>query len=316
MQKTFKADVTDEGTVTAVIATLGVKDHDGDVAFKENFPADGHQLIMSAYNHKSWQGELPYGFGTLKVSDTEAIVNGQFFMDTTQGANAHKTVKAMSEAGLQEWSYSLRDIESHRGEFKGDRVRFLDSFSMHEFSPTIKGAGLGTRTLEIKGDKQLSSMISRLLDDAGNARWGDSGSYVYLDDFDVDAETAVFCVRDWAAGTRESYQVDFTRTDTSVVLGDTETPVESTTAYLPKSLKFSEHSDRVMVQVKGLIDRASEVMTLRAEKGKSISEESRTQIVKLREQIDVLLATPTPSADIDEEMHKLFLKSMQQLTKE
>lgn len=313
MHKTFKADVTDEGTVTAVIATLGVKDHDGDVAFKDSFPEDGHTLVMSAYGHSSWKGALPYGFGTLKVSDTEAVVEGEFFMDTEQGANAFKTVKNMSKAGLQEWSYSLEGIVSHKGAYKGEPVRFLDSFGMAEFSPVIKGAGLETRTVDIKGEKQLSSMITRLLDDAGNARWGGSGSYVYLDDFDVDAETAVFCVRNWDAGTRESYQVDFTRTDTSVTLGDTEIPVESTTAYLPKGLKFSEHSNLVLAQVGGFIDRANEVMTLRATKGKSISDESRTQILKLREQLDTLLATP-PSA-VDEEMHKLFLKSMSQFAR-
>lgn len=315
MLKLFKADITDEGVVSSVISTFGVVDHDGDVTSKSSFPDDGHPVIMSAYNHQSWKGALPIGYGSITTTDTEAHFKGQFLMDTTHGVDAFRTVKALSGQDLQEWSYSLRDIKSSATVVKGKSARHLDSFEVAEVSPVIKGASIGTRTIDIKSveGKQLSSMLSRLLADAGDARWGASGSYVYLDDFDIDSETAVFCVRNWDTGTRESYQVDFTRTDTSVVLGDAETAVVSTTAYLPKGLKFSEHSNLVLTHVGGLIERANEVMTLRAEKGKSISEESKAQLVVLRDQLEKLLQTATPPIAIDEELQSLFLKSMRQL---
>lgn len=314
MRKTFKAEVTEDGTVTAIIATLGVRDHDGDVAFKDSFPEDGQPLVMSAYNHKSWEGALPYGHGTLRVTDTQAKVSGQFFMDTTQGLNAFRTVKAMSDAGLQEWSYSYHGVKSHKGQHQGEQVRFLDKFSMHEFSPVIKGAGLDTYTESIKGAKQLSSMIAELLTDEGKARWGGNGTYVYLDDFDPDTETAVFCTRNWDTGESDMIQVDFSRTDTSVTLGDAETPVVSTTQYLPKGIKFAEHSKLVLAQVDAFCKRATEVVTLRAEKGKSISEESKAQILKLHDQLAELLADPPPNTTpLDDEVLKAFIRSQKTL---
>lgn len=317
MRKTFKAEVTDEGTVTAVIATLGVKDHDGDVAFKSSFPADGTKLVMSAYGHKSWDGQLPLGFGTLEVSETEAVVKGQFLMDSDQGRNAYVTVKALSEQGLQEWSYSLTDIKAHRDTFKGETVRILDSFEMKEFSPTLKGAGIDTRTLAIKDHpdvKQSDVMLRELLCEAGCARWPSPNNYVYLDDFDVDEGWVVYCVRDWGTGEREMYQVDFTRTDTSVTLGEEETPVVSTSLYLPKGIKFAEHSRLVLAEVEEFAKRAGEVVSLRAQKGKSISEESKSQILKLRECLDGILAsTPTQDQPVDEELVQLFLRSQRAL---
>ncbi|WP_433233731.1 hypothetical protein [Actinomadura nitritigenes] len=41
-------------------------------------------------------------------------------------------------------------MEYSFGEFKGQRVRFLDSVKVHEVSPVLLGAGVGTRTLSAK----------------------------------------------------------------------------------------------------------------------------------------------------------------------
>lgn len=317
MQKTFSGEfkILDEaqGIVEAAISTFGVIDSDGDVTSKSSFPADGHPVIMSAYNHQSWKGALPYGYGSISTTDTEAQFKGQFLMDTSHGADAFRTVKALSEQGLQQWSYSLTDIKAHKGNIGTKMARFLDSFDVAEVSPVIKGASVDTRTLNIKGTKQLSSMVAELLTEAGKARWGGSGSYVYLDDWDPDTETAMFCVRNWDSGEMGLIQVDFTRTDTSVTLGDAETPVVSTSQYLPKGIKFAEHSDLVLVQVEAFIKRANEVVTLRAEKGKGISEDSKSQIVKLRDQLEELLATPTNHDPLDEELLKAFIRSQKQL---
>jgi hypothetical protein len=67
-----------------------------------------------------------------------------------------------------------------------------------------------------------------------------------------------------------------------------------------------------LAQVDAFIKRAGEVMSLRAEKGKCISEESKAQILKLREQLDVMLADPSDPS-LDEEVLKLFLRSQKQL---
>jgi hypothetical protein len=312
MRKSFQGEVKvkGEGTVEAVFSTYDVIDHDGDVTSKSSF-SDGSQVIMSAYNHQSWKGAPPWGYGTIHAGEDEAVFKGQFLMNTTHGADGFHTVKALSEQGLQEWSYSLGDVVSHKGLHKGAPARYLDSIVVTEVSPVIKGASLDTRTLSIKqadGGKQLSNMVCRLLCDAGSVRWGGDNNYVSLDDYDIDADTAVFRIRDWMAGGVRYVQVDFTRTETAVTLGDTETDVEWTTQYLPKGLKFQEHSTVVMAQVKSLIGRAQEVMSLRAEKGKTLSEDSRQQLMALQADLDLLTKVdPTPTTTPDDAALKLYL---------
>lgn len=240
MRKSFVGEVKilDEvkGEVGAVISTLDVIDHDGDVATKAGFPT-GIPVIMSAYNHQSWKGALPLGYGTIETTDDEAHFKGQFLMNTSHGADAFHTVKALSEQGLQEWSYSLSGIQSHKGLKDGKPARFLDSFGVTEVSPVIKGASIGTRTTSIKG----------------------------FEDDDDDVQ--------------------------------------------PKNLQFAEHITLVMAQVKALIERASQVMVLRAEKGKSMSDETRTQLMALYEEIGSLVKVQS-TTEIDSDIQTLWLQSI------
>lgn len=193
----------DRGEVAAVFSTFDAIDSDNDVTLKGAF-SDGAPVAISAYGHRSWSGELPVGKGRIRELSTEAVMEGRFFMDTQKGLDTFRTVKAMSEedSPLQEWSYSLDNIKSRRGEFDGKQVRFIESVDVTEVSPVLKGAGINTRTLATKG------------------------------------------------------------------------------------AKFSEHASSVLADVDGLITRATEVMALRAQKGKGLGDESA-------ELLDVL------SADLD-----------------
>lgn len=145
-------EIKDEskGEVTAVFATLGVRDHDGDFTRDGAF-IDGAPVRISAYGHKSWDGLLPVGKGVIRVKGKRAILEGQFFMNTTHGRDTFETVKELSEAGLQEWSYGFDINEYSFGEEKGEQVRYLDRVTVHEVSPVLLGAGIGTRTLSAKG---------------------------------------------------------------------------------------------------------------------------------------------------------------------
>jgi len=147
-----RVEIKDEakGEVTAVFATLGVRDHDGDFT-REGAFTDGAPVRISAYGHKSWQGQLPVGKGVIRVKGKRAILEGQFFMNTTHGRDTFETVKALSEDGLQEWSYGFDIDEYAFGEVDGQRVRYLDKLTVHEVSPVLLGAGIGTRTLSAKG---------------------------------------------------------------------------------------------------------------------------------------------------------------------
>lgn len=298
----------DQGVISGVFCTYDVVDRDGDVHRKGCF-AEGAKVVISAYGHKSWEGELPVGVGTIHTQGNEARFEAKFLLDTPHGMSTWQTIKALSDEGLQEWSYSLYDVEAERGQFQGKSVRFINKVGLvKEVSPTLMGAGINTRTLDTKGAdvKQLVSMVSRLLSDAGRARWETGYSYVYVDDFDLDAGTVVYCVIDYSEGTRESYmvQVDFTRTDTSVSLGETETHVEATTLYLPKGSKFSEHKDVALRGLKSLVEMAVNRLAERGTEGKSTTEQTDayTELVAelepLKSAIDEA-ATQPPLADDD-----------------
>jgi hypothetical protein len=153
----------DKGLVEAVFSTFNVIDADGDVTLPGAFD-DGAEWMISAYGHKSWDGVLPVGKGVVRVTDTEAIMDGQFFMDTVGGLETFKVVKAMGS--LQEWSYSCSPDKYSYGEFEDKDVRFLEHIRPGgEVSPVIKGAGIGTRTTAVKSGLTFSDEAGAVLAD-------------------------------------------------------------------------------------------------------------------------------------------------------
>lgn len=150
MQKTITGVTVkdaEKGTVSAVFSTFDVIDKDGDVTSKDAI-TDGAEVVISAYGHQSHYGALPVGKGIIRTTDTEAILEGQFFLDTAVGKDTFTTVKNLGPLG--EWSYSLHDVKAHPGEFDGQQVNFLDSIFVKEVSPVLRGAGVNTRTLGVK----------------------------------------------------------------------------------------------------------------------------------------------------------------------
>lgn len=294
------------GTVRAVIATLNVVDKDGDWT-PNGAVTDGQAVVISAYGHKSWDGELPVGHGAISEVGNEVVFEGQFLLNTPQGQATFATVEELTKAGLQEWSYSLHDVESERAMKDGRSVRVLKRIGLiKEVSPVLRGAGVNTRTLQIKAEddgetKQLASSLARLLRDAGRSRWGAEyphWRYTWVDDYDVDAGTVVYEIEERDVAPR-LVQVSFERTDTSVALGDDEVEVHRTAAYLPKGMKFSEHASEVLAEVRGLTARATEVVALRAEKGKSISAESGDLLKQVADALRGLetIGAPEPASD-------------------
>lgn len=138
----------DKGLVTAVFATFNVKDKDGDVTLPGAF-TDGQEIVISSYQHTSWQGGLPVGKGRIRTTKTEALVDAQFFLDTTAGRDTFNVIKALG--ARQQWSYGFDTLEADRGTFNGEDVQFLKKMLVHEASPVLVGAGVNTRTLSAKG---------------------------------------------------------------------------------------------------------------------------------------------------------------------
>jgi hypothetical protein len=140
----------DRGEVEAVFATFNVIDLDGDVTVPGAFP-EGEQVPISAYGHASHGSALPVGMGKIRTTDTEAILDGKFWLDTAAGREHFDVVKKLGGKG--QWSYGYDPIEAERGQFDGQDVRFLKRLGVLEVSPVLQGAGIGTRTLSAKASK-------------------------------------------------------------------------------------------------------------------------------------------------------------------
>lgn len=151
----------DKGLVEAVFATFDVVDLDGDVTLKGAFD-DGAPVRISAFGHGSWSGLLPVGKGVIRTTDTEAVLEGNFFMNTAHGRDTFETVKQLGD--LAEWSYSLDDVEAEYGEMAGKSVRYLKRVTgITEVSPVLRGAGIGTRTLAVKGQQTFVDEATAVL---------------------------------------------------------------------------------------------------------------------------------------------------------
>ena len=138
--------VTSEGKVSAVIATLNTKDHDGDVTLAGAF---GTQSVrLSTWNHGSWGEGLPIGKGTISEKGDEAIFSGRFFMGMQSARDTFEAIKGLEDLG--QWSYGFHILDAERGMHDGVSVQFLKRLQVTEVSPVILGAGLNTRTLAMK----------------------------------------------------------------------------------------------------------------------------------------------------------------------
>lgn len=153
----------DKGEVVAVFATLNVIDKDGDITLPGAFE-NGAKTRISAYQHQSWLGALPVGKGVIRETKNEAVMEGRFFMDTAHGADTFTTVKEMGD--LQEWSYGYDSLEFSFGEEDGQQVRFLKKQLVHEVSPVLLGAGVGTRTLTAKSGMKFAEHLESVVADA------------------------------------------------------------------------------------------------------------------------------------------------------
>lgn len=138
-----KAD-SETGEVEAVFSTLNVIDHDGDVTLPGAF---GEQrVVIEAWNHNLQAP--PVGKGVIRETQSEAILEGAFFLGTASGKEHHQVVKALGDQ--QEWSYTFRILEADWGVFEGEEVRFLKRMEVAGVGPVTRGAGIGTRTVAVK----------------------------------------------------------------------------------------------------------------------------------------------------------------------
>lgn len=155
IQAALKA-VDDEGTFEAVIATLGVIDHDGDVV--EAGALTGQTVsLMPAHDSMS----VPLGKATIIERGDDVIAVGKFNRGVSAGKDWHEAIKfdLAHPPAVQEWSWGYRvKAENQRlGQLNGEDARFLSLIDAEEISPVLRGASIGTRTLEAKAHKTETS---------------------------------------------------------------------------------------------------------------------------------------------------------------
>lgn len=156
----------DKGLVSAVFSTFGVVDLDKDIV-EPGAIKDGTPIRVSAYGHASWGGfaaaMLPVGKGTIHTDQKKAWADMEFFMDTAHGKDTFGTIKGMGE--LQEWSYSLRNITAKEDTVNDEMVRRITSVDVHEVSPVLLGASIGTHTMSVKSGLKFQEHIDAVLAD-------------------------------------------------------------------------------------------------------------------------------------------------------
>lgn len=161
--------IADTGKVRAVFATLGVVDNQGDIIMPGAIE-QGKAVRISAYNHASWGNSMPVGKGTISELGNELVFDGQFFLDTDGGAETYKTVKNLGD--LAEWSFGFDVLEKSYEVIEGTERRKLLKLDTYEVSPVLLGAGINTRTLDIKsadhGAKTYQEHAELILEDVAD----------------------------------------------------------------------------------------------------------------------------------------------------
>lgn len=338
-----------EGKVSAVFSTFDVVDKDGDVT-PASAIEDGAEFVVSAYGHKSWSGELPVGKGTIRTTQSEAIADMQFFMDTTQGRDTFNAVAELAKSGLGEWSYGFDILDGSPGVFDGKEVRFLNSVKVHEVSPVLQGAGVNTRTLSVKsagnqsdaGKAAYMNAIRPHSTATDNGDWNSTRAKSSIPaDATVNDLRGIFawCSPEGDPEAKSSYKfphhdeqgnaniracivgiaqlngaggksAGIPDSDRRGVYNHLKLHLEDAGREAPElrenlnvdSLKFSDECAGVLASVSSLIERAQEIMSMRAKKGRPLGSGAAellqwldTEMKSLRALID------TPQVDMARE---------------
>jgi len=151
-RKIFKAEnvqLSDEGNISFNFATLNVKDHGGDI-IPNNAIENGKTVLLSSWNHTSWNAGLPIGKGTINEKGDKLVFDGAFNLKTQAGRDHYETVKF--NGALQEYSFGFDVLKKSTttDTETGDNVRLLDKLNVFEASPVLLGQGINTGTNSIK----------------------------------------------------------------------------------------------------------------------------------------------------------------------
>lgn len=283
--------IADAGQVKAVFATLGVVDHDGDIILPGSI-VNGQTVRMSAYNHASWGGALPVGKGTIVEIGNELVFNGQFFMDTEGGAETYKTVKGLGDLGEWSFGFDVLDKAVSVDQVSQQEVRLLKKLNVYEVSPVLLGAGIGTRTTDIKarGHEEKGAIPSHSTDTTDEAWSGpDNEKNVLMVSgagkggaANVRACRAGIGILNGARGgtTIPSSAKQGVYDHLARHLRDAGLEAPELASKDDEGLRFKDHADMVLDDAKDFVARAQSIADLRQEKGKEPASEKNRDNLK------------------------------------
>lgn len=162
----------DAGHGLARLATLSGVDSDGDTyaagAFSWKEGGEQWAPMLPAHNRAA----MPFGKSRVYEDSGTAFAELHLNLDTAAGKEWHAHLKFDLATGrpAQEWSYGFGTLDAAYEQRGEDRIRVLKRVDVHEVSPVIRGAGVGTATLTMKSGggtfgAQLEALIAEL-DDA------------------------------------------------------------------------------------------------------------------------------------------------------
>ena len=134
-----------EGSLIAQFSHLNTVDRDGDIIMPGAIPSGVEVPLVWSHDWSKIVGK-----GVTQVDGQRATFKGAFFMDTTAGAEAYRTVKALGSLQEYSWGFLVKDSEWSKRD--GQPVRLIKDVELLEVSPVLIGAaGRGrTGTVAIK----------------------------------------------------------------------------------------------------------------------------------------------------------------------
>lgn len=147
------------------IATLSAVDHDGDTYLPGAFSwKDGGGQwcsILPAHN----RSKAPLGKARVYEEGDSALAETHFNLAIPEAKSWHSAIMFDLAQGksVQEYSYGFDLLDFEYQQRDGERVRLFKRVDVHEISPVLQGAGVGTGTLTMKSAKLKGEHFSQLI---------------------------------------------------------------------------------------------------------------------------------------------------------
>lgn len=147
------------------LATLSAVDHDGDTYMPGAFSwkEGGHQWCSILPAHH--RGKVPLGKARVFEDGDAALAETHFNLDIPEARSWHSAIMFDLAQGksVQEYSYGFDLLDFEYQQRGDDRVRIFKRVDVHEISPVLKGAGVGTRTISMKSAELKQDHFAGLL---------------------------------------------------------------------------------------------------------------------------------------------------------